>query len=588
MSAEEEKEAQINYSQEDKDKIGKNYIQEHIFDLLTKEPSRKLEELCFSIVNYKVEVEKFINENKPIQYSSFKQNLYKELESLLCQASYMESKDDRNEKIEKIHKWYKDKMKYYLSLAKIEEKTYYDKNEHPKVLKEEKKVDDTDEEISAINHRTNFAKGFNLKLYRVKKIRVKNKKKIVTKQKINASKLDYYKNEEGKNPIAKKKEKEQKLIEKQKSPNMSTLSTGLNSKSSKRELKSSYSYAEPKFTFSQGVIEAQIIKEKQKALARKRTEEEIKEAINDFGAKRALFKGNREKNYAIKEMIELYSTKNKQEKESKEEETFNSINSTIINRKSSVLNTTGIPDSLKQKKLNRSRSQAITAKDKEMCFQKVIVSNVKNINKDTLQVKKSIKEVNVTINMKLKNYISRQKIFTERNWQTEEHPSDTLMAHISIDSLFKVKVGFNKLCHVKEKRVIDTNGKSKRLSAYDNRNYKLFSRRVKESEDDAYSNNSSQNNSTTLGSSEYVKKHFRNSSMDFLNLRQTMQCFQMKEVMSLKKTIKKDRLNRSCLIDAFVNPSTNTFYPKYYLPFTGSGLLSKPIEIDIKAKKTKI
>ena len=87
MSAEEEKEAQINYSQEDKDKIGKNYIQEHIFDLLTKEPSRKLEELCFSIVNYKVEVEKFINENKPIQYSSFKQNLYKELESLLCQAS---------------------------------------------------------------------------------------------------------------------------------------------------------------------------------------------------------------------------------------------------------------------------------------------------------------------------------------------------------------------------------------------------------------------------------------------------------------------------------------------------------------------
>ena len=73
--------------------------------------------------------------------------------------------------------------------------------------------------------------------------------------------------------------------------------------------------------------------------------------------------------------------------------------------------------------------------------------------------------------------------------------------------------------------------------------------------------------------------------MDLLSVRQTMQCFHMKEVMSLKKSIKNEKLNRSCLIEAFVSPSINMFYPKFYLPLTGSGLLPKPIEFDIKNLK---
>ena len=536
MSEEEEK--LIENSKEKKDKIGTNYINDYILTLLMNEPNRILEELCFSIVNYKVEVEKLANENK--ENSSFKQNLYKELESLLCQASYIERREDRNEKIEKIYNWYKDRMKNYMSLAKITEKTYYDSDEKPKILKEKK----ISEDISAISHRTNFAKGFNIKLYRVKKIRIKSKKKNFTKQKINSSKLEYYKNEEGK--TTKKKEKEQKLIEKQKLPSMSTVSTWISSISSKRELQSSYSYAEPKFTFSQAVIESKIIKEKQKALAKKRTEEEIKEAINEFGEKRALFKGNREKKYVIKEILNLYSTKN-----------------------------TKVPELTKQ--FNRSLSQSLTAKEKDEFFKKVILSKVKNINNETLQVNKSSNEIKVNINMKLKKYISRHKIL--RNLQTEEHPNDTMIAHISSDSLLKVKASFKKMCHLSNKRINDRAG---HLSAYDNKNINLLNRKIKYEEED-----SSQNNSTTFGSREYAKKLFRHSSMDLLSVRQTMQCFQMNEVMSLKKSIKNEKLNRSCLIEASVSPSINMFYPKFYLPLTGSGLLPKPIEFDIKVLKNK-
>ena len=211
---------------------------------------------------------------------------------------------------------------------------------------------------------------------------------------------------------------------------MSTASTWISGISSKSELKSSYSYAEPKFTFSQAVIESKIIKEKQKALANKRTEEEIKEAINEFGEKRAMFKGNREKNYVIKEILNSYSTK---KHESNTE-------------------------------LNRSLPQLITAKEKNALFKKVLMSRVKNINKDTLQVNKSSNEIKVNLNMKLKHYISRHKIL--RNLQTE-HPNDTMIAHISSDSLLKVKSNFKKMCRLSGKRI---NERGKHLSAYDNQN----------------------------------------------------------------------------------------------------------------------
>ena len=98
------------------------------------------------------------------------------------------------------------------------------------------------------------------------------------------------------------------------------------------------------------MIESKIIKEKQKALANKRTEEEIKEAINEFGEKRAMFKGNREKNYVMKEILNSYSAKQHES----------------------------------NKELNRSLPQLINAKEKNALFKKIFLSKVKNINKDTL------------------------------------------------------------------------------------------------------------------------------------------------------------------------------------------------------------
>ena len=41
-----------------KEKIGTNYINDHTLTILANDSNRILEDLCFSIVNYKVEVEK--------------------------------------------------------------------------------------------------------------------------------------------------------------------------------------------------------------------------------------------------------------------------------------------------------------------------------------------------------------------------------------------------------------------------------------------------------------------------------------------------------------------------------------------------
>lgn len=558
--------------------IGTTFIPDQIISLLTNEQNYRLEELCFRLVNQKIEVEKSINNNTPIQHQSFKNNLYKELETLLFQVAYLDNRMERNQKIESVYKWYKDKMKYYLSLASMKIKTYADKNEKIEIPKEEKEPPNINDEISALHHRTNFAKGFNLKLYKLKRIRVKKKEKqaiprnLIPKQKPK----DYYKSENYNNKIPTAKQSVTP------SPNIITTNITSTAPTTNRELKSSYSYGMPQFTFSQANVESTIIAAKQRELALKRTQEEITEAINDFGTKRALFKGIKQKKYDTKEVIRYYSLLNQENihnmKECEEEKT--SVSQNIFSKQKEENDNINIHNHI----IHRCKSQIITAKDKENVFSKVIIDKVRNISiDDKTKIVKSKKETNVTINLKQNHNLSRQKLLQNKSMNIDDYPSDSIMARISIDSLFKARLGYKKLDNLSNRSSceissININDNNKHLSAYDMNNCKLF-----EKLDNSVRSQS--NNSINTGNN-IIRDKLRNCSSDYLNLRQTMQSFQINNVINLKKSMKKSKkVNRSCLVDAFVNPSRNTFYPKYYLPITGSGLLSKPIEIETKQRK---
>ena len=82
----------------------------------------------------------------------------------------------------------------------------------------------------------------------------------------------------------------------------------------RREIKSSYSYFRPTFDFPNLVTEKYLIQAKNRELAEKRHQEEMKEYLNEFGMNRARFKEEVEKKYDTKKIINFYDEILKYEK----------------------------------------------------------------------------------------------------------------------------------------------------------------------------------------------------------------------------------------------------------------------------------
>lgn len=114
-----------------------------------------------------------------------------------------------------------------------------------------------------------------------------------------------------------------------------------------------------------------------------------------------------------------------------------------------------------------------------------------------------------------------------------------------------------------------------------------------------------------MTSSIYAKKNFNNN--DFLELRKTMNNFKINEFENLKKKLNKslnhslsksnikdedyingknsinheDKNMNKTLNNAFLNTIKDSFYPKLFLPKSGSGLLNIPETIGLKNIKKK-
>ena len=276
--------------------------------------------------------------------------LYSFLEKYLHEINYIIDKTKKEERIRKIYNWYKEKKQLEKDIKTITYKSYKDNNEvYEKeylLMKQENIYNELDND--EINHRNyELINKKMLAEYQRKKLSKPYwalKKSILSQtiptQSNNNSLLSSTTNYTLNNNNTFEKGDITSLYSISKGTNISTKKKSLvesntfidkpnggyiekNDKYSqnfadniylpllKKENKYSYSYSRSISDLNDIYMENKIIQEKNKVLALKRSQEEIKEKIKLFGLYRSKFKQNLMNKYEIKNLLNLYINQNK-------------------------------------------------------------------------------------------------------------------------------------------------------------------------------------------------------------------------------------------------------------------------------------
>ena len=517
----------------DKKEEKKPYIIDNISKLLKTDQNPKLEELCFNLINFKIEKQRHIDEKITSNDSfNFRNNLFNELEILLCQASYLKKKT-RKEKILTIYNWYKEKMKSFFSLFMMGSQTYdnLQTNTHAEETKSKISEDHPKKESRNIYPEIKTA----IQEYKVKKITPKkgvekktnHRRSFISEE----DKVEFYfpKGRQKvftRNSVLNQKKMFSKEITKKK---CCESCNSIGSSNPPKELKFSYSCSVPKLTVAQGTIENQILKEKQKSLSMKKSQEQVKSAINDFGAKRAEFKCNQIRNEEIKNLLKKFS-----------EET-EPIKTKRIKIKS-----------------NPTRSTKVT------------VDNVKNINKEDKTVIQNDNEVCIELNLKMNPISAKEANIKSYVSKNREYPSEGIMHQLSHDSIFKARMGYKGICNFSEISPASDMRKSGGLSVYAEHKSDIKVPKIKISRREDHAE---------LSSRDFLLSNIANCSGDYLYLRRTISNLHENEVNKLHRMmIHRSKLSKSVLENAYKSPEKSIFFSNYYLPINGSGLMRKPPE----------
>ena len=353
------------------------YISPTLIDLNNKEQNSYFDIMLNDLANFKYQKNELYpltsHNNKEISSNDL---LYNYLEKYLFEISYFADQERREEEINKIYNWYKGKKKYEKDIKTINYKSYKEKNaiddkEYFLTKKYKYKTIDIEKEhrnLELINkkmledyERKKLSKPF----WALKKAiatqtfnsNVKSSTNF-TRNKFEKSDLfSIYSFSKGTNNPTKKKYSEDTTSYKDK------IEGGLLEKDYiqhnfgenillppvDKETKFSYSYLRPTYDLGSIFLENQIIKEKNKQIAYKRSQEEIKKKIKEFSLFRAKLKENLNNKFEMKNLINLYVNKNdisslvlkkykikeseKQTIESKSFNEYNNINSTEINNR---------------------------------------------------------------------------------------------------------------------------------------------------------------------------------------------------------------------------------------------------------------
>lgn len=626
---------------------------QHMLKFLTnfskKEKNEYLNEMIYDLINYNKEYEKETNHfTIKKNASNFKYKLYKCLQKNLFEVVNVENKEKRKEIIDRIYRWYQDKMKCFNELKYITKKTYMSSHEFDdekyvndkfKSLIQQKNIfiSQADKIKNDMNHRS--IEIFDKKLledFKTKHILDANSKKV--KYKIN--------------PFL------------QSSRSIKVRKNNLSSKV--KNINTENNISLPLLNYSLLQIDKKLMENKNKMIMEKRNQENIKNNIEQFGVNRAKYKSSSLNKYEIKKLVNSYIKDNnfstlfinKNKHKIKNEryinenkiENDNEINEELSKTKTKLkLDISHIINLNKDKNdidnnemtargMKRMKSQFVKiSRDifKKM-GKKIILEDIKNLNYKTNKIKDQEKIIYKEISLKSPtNKINNEKVLLNKCTKFKKLPSDSLSKLYFHNDIFKQKIFYKKLINISTKKeeknetnineklldknifgdryeLIDDNSKRNvgkfNLSAYNMNNLE----KIKNFKNNMNLKNIETKENTNNNKIYKINNVYKLYKNNYLNLRKSISSFRRKEYEGLLNKISKcksceneesqkndkdnidtlynlnDKLlfknkisnlikdkKHKYLSSAILNPDESNNFSQYYLPRSGSMLLTR-------------
>jgi len=202
-----------------------------------------------------------------------------------------------------------------------------------------------------------------------------------------------------------------------------------------REIKSSYSTFRPKYDYKNLLIEKNILTAKQKELAEKRNEEEMKEFINEWGISRARYIEEVEKKNETKKLLKLYE-KNMSNinnlKIIKSDSVYNSVvNNKLVNDYSSpIKNRISPPDYIRSDSFEKENIENNLKIANELFLQsseKLKNDNIININEKPSKEDIPLIPINTNINNVINTINTNQSEAKEKNITPEKEKKEKIL-----------------------------------------------------------------------------------------------------------------------------------------------------------------
>ena len=407
------------------------YINDSLIDFSKSQKNIYLDELIKNIIDFRKKCIHQDTKNFSIINSISKNYLlFHNIEKNLIEISYLSKRENRDEKIEILYKWYKNILNRNKILKKIKSKSFKYKNEKYSFNENASEVNNINKNKSCDNIiNEENEKNEKMKISK-REIRLKlSSAKIQKSDMENKTKKDISWNFMTHINSTKNCANNKSLIQ-----TTSSFLVPLNQKI-KLNLKPEKSLLFPtipnKFSYTTKnkcdkdliKIEQKIMDSKIKMLTEKRGWEELKEKVDAFGKKRSKFKENLNYKYEMKEMIEVYVNKYMN-------------NSTDINN--SKLIKKYVKNKIKINKDNKIKNNILIKSPRIFVGLnnngKVIIDKVKNLDKNTNMLynnnDKLIKyEIKLKIsgnNVKIGNLLSKStdnKIDIMKNIQNDFYSS---------------------------------------------------------------------------------------------------------------------------------------------------------------------
>ena len=620
-----------------------------------KEKNKYLNEMIYDLFNYNKEYDKETNHfTIKKNASNFKYKLYQCLQKNVYEVINVENKEKRKEIINKIYRWYRDKMKCFNELKYITKKTYispyefddekYVNNKFKSLIQKKNIfISQTDKIKNDMNHRS--IEIFDKKLledFKTKHILNGNRKKI--KYKIN--------------PFLQSKR---------------SIKVRKNNLSSKvKNINTENDISLPLLNYSLLQIDKKLMENKNKMNMEKRNQEDIKNNIEQFGVYKAKYKTSSLNKYEIKKLVNSYIKANnfstlfinkskhkiKNERYINENDKDNEINEEFSRTKtklkldiSHIINLNQDKNDidninfnnempLRGKKRMKSQLVKISRDIFKKMGKKIILEDIKNLNYKTNKIKDQEKEKIIYKEISLKcptNKINNEKAILNKCTKFKKLPTDSLSKLYFHNDIFKQKILYKKLINISTKKeeknetninekLLDKNIFGDRYELIDdntNRNAGKFNLSVYNMNNlekiKNFKNNMNLNlkNKETKENTNNNKIHKINNAYklyknNYLNLRKSISDFRKKEYEGLLNKISKckiceneesqkndkdnidtlynlnDKLlfknkisnlikdkKHKYLSSAILNPDESNNFSQYYLPRSGSMLLTR-------------